>query len=383
MALRAFADQGRPSIRSFRRSRVSALSSCLSFRSFLPILLSCFLAHLALSCDKDNPGKPAEPRWTALGFEDKLPLQMKSSGDVMYVCAGPHGLWRRCLSDRNSEWVFLGLADSTFDDWFYGVRDVDVRDEDILVAYTSKYIDKDPGIWRSIDGGNTWARSDSGIPVPEYPFSYMFSVARSPHNDSLGVAVNGATFTTADRGATWTLRSPVRDLRSISLSLAWNPHTDGEVWVFGQNSLWRPVLSRSRDGGVTWEGLSFVKESPVPYESPVYDLAFDPFESQTLYVGLHGMLAKSSDGGESWTVPLFQDEHGRPFGALACNPCVRGVIYVAVGQSLYRSNDGGSSMQPMTCQNEAPIASMVFHKSTRALVIGTGSGVFQISVAGH
>jgi photosystem II stability/assembly factor-like uncharacterized protein len=378
MTPRTFGDQSRLSIRLSHLGKECRRHSIISARCALHILFCCLLLHLAASCDRDNPAKPTEPRWTALGFEDKLPLRMRSFGNFIYVCAGPHGLWRRDLSDSHSDWVFLGLADSTFDDWHYGVLDVDVRDEDILVAYTSKYIERDPGIWRSTDGGSSWARSDSGVSAPEYPFSYMFSVARSPDNDSLGVAANGATFTTADRGATWTLRSPARDFRSNCLSLAWNPHRDGEVWLFGQNAFWRPVLSRSRDEGVNWEDLGFVNASPVPHESAVYGLAFDPFESRTLYVALHGILAKSTDAGENWTVPLFHDEHGRPLSAIACNTCIEGVIYVAVGDSLYWSRDGGSSMQPMATPNEAAIASMVFHKSTKALVIGTVSGIFQM-----
>ena len=136
----------------------------------------------------------------------------------------------------------------------------------------------------------------------------------------------------------------------------------------------RAGLRISRDSGATWKGIPFRKE-----KSDVYSLA--PFGGSDLLVGASGSLARSLEGGESWsyfpalavfgvtTDPLearsafaatrqgiLKTEDGglhwadassglsRTFAlSIAASPAEHGVLYAATaGRGVFKSTDGGA-----------------------------------------
>lgn len=114
---------------------------------------------------------------------------------------------------------------------------------------------------------------------------------------------------------------------------------DGTLWASLDHGHWGPKLSRSRDGGQTWEsappikypeGARFIEqvlptpdadggpgEGRVSYKDAkvlkIWCLAFGgPDEPGTLYAGtIPGGLCVSRDGGESWELnrPLWPRRH--------------------------------------------------------------------------
>lgn len=343
----------------------------------LSIILLLWLLAILPTCGDQNPVKVGEPTWESLGFEDKLPLRMKCSGDLIYVCAGPDGLWRRNVSIESSHWEPLGLADSTYDGWIYGVQDVDVKGQDILVGYKPMYPTEGPGVWRSLDGGGNWARSDSGIPTEDHPHSFAYSVARSPHDTTVGYAMGSAYFRTSDGGSSWTLAAGDRGSLTNATFLFWNPFTPGELWVYGADSYWSPILSRSKDWGLTGEGFHLGDSLLALRESVVYDVAIDPVVPTTVYVGVGQAVVKSVDDGESWIVPFLVASSGRRFTAVECHPTVHNRVYFAAGDEVYRSTDAGQNMERVGGRVSGGVLSMVFHRRSGALIVGTESGVYR------
>lgn len=189
----------------------------------------------------------------------------------------------------------------------------------------------------------------------------------------------------------------------MSISYAARDPRDGTLWAAMDHAHWGPKLSRSRDGGATWEHLSqlaypkgarFVEQHlPTPGQSEAADraitykdasllkvwvLAFGGAgEPGTIHAGtLPGGLFTSRDGGESWELnrPLWNHESrggdlfageatsenqwgGTP-AAIAYGEFAPGIhsivvdprdgkhLYVAVSSAgVLESTDGGASWQ--------------------------------------
>jgi photosystem II stability/assembly factor-like uncharacterized protein len=129
------------------------------------------------------------------------------------------------------------------------------------------------------------------------------------------------------KGGRWVPRPIAHAGMSISYAAA-DPR-DGTIWAAMDHAHWGPKLSRSRDGGTTWEhltqmafpaGARFVEqhmpspgddpnaEPPTTYKSAtllkVWVLAFGgPDQPKTIHAGtLPGGLFTSEDGGDTWAL---------------------------------------------------------------------------------
>jgi len=174
------------------------------------------------------------------------------------------------------------------------------------------------GLFRSIDGGKTFARLEIGF-AAEGP-------ARV-HGDEGGG--------TADRES-----DPV-------MAVTVSPHDPQVVYAGTEPSR----VYRSRNGGDSWARLSGLLDLPSAdewYFPPRPDthhvrwLAVDPFDPDRLYVGIEaGAFVYTPDGGDTW--------HERPAGSrrdnhsLATHPDREGRLYAAAGDGYAESDDGGES----------------------------------------
>jgi photosystem II stability/assembly factor-like uncharacterized protein len=102
------------------------------------------------------------------------------------------------------------------------------------------------------------------------------------------------------------------------------------TWTGGRNG-----VAKSTDGGKTWT-------TPTAYVSSGFGpqtLAIDPLDPTTLYASSLGIF-KSVDGAQTWT-PIYQPPAG--FSALVVDPLIPGVIFGAGSSGIIRSTDGGSN----------------------------------------
>ncbi|MFN7131004.1 MAG: WD40/YVTN/BNR-like repeat-containing protein, partial [Myxococcales bacterium] len=155
-------------------------------------------------------------------------------------------------------------------------------------------------------------------------------------SDQLILGTRKGTLVLELRGGTWRARPIAHP--GVSISYAAKDPRDGTLWSSLDHGHWGPKLSRSRDGGATWEdaptprypeGARFVADYlPVPGEDPevvarrpkykdatllkVWYLAFGGSDQPgTVYAGtIPGGLFTSRDGGESWELnrPLWNHE---------------------------------------------------------------------------
>jgi len=150
-------------------------------------------------------------------------------------------------------------------------------------------------IYRSADGGRTWARV-AGEGLPEGPLGRIeVAVARGTGARRVWAAVetadSGGLWRSEDAGASWSL---VNDDESLAGSyMGWvgaHPTDPDTVWAGGQ------PLRRSRDGGATF---TIVRSSPGGDD--YHALWIDPADPGHLLVGADQGVVVSLNDGASWS----------------------------------------------------------------------------------
>ena len=222
------------------------------------------------------------------------------------------------------------------------------------------------GVWKSIDGANTW--------------SPIFDKDASPSIGSLAVAQSdpnvvyvgtgeacirgnisdgNGVWKSLDAGKTWK-NVGLKDSRSIGKVII-DPRNPDIVFVaalghpFGPNT--ERGVFRSTDGGKTWDKVLYKDEN-----TGAIDVAFDPHNANILFASLWETrrtpwslssggpgsgLYRSIDGGTTWKK---LEEHGLPKGpygriglAVAANSDRVYAIIEAKQGGFYRSDDGGDT----------------------------------------
>lgn len=193
------------------------------------------------------------------------------------------------------------------------------------------------GIFRSNNSGETWAASNQGL-------SNLSINAIEANWQQPGPYFSAAFdfrflfYQSFDQGKTWDLNPlnevPNRD-RTLSMSMcSSNPN------VVAMHH--RDVLKITIDGGRTWQ----LQHTPIFHSR---QLAFDPANCSTLYLGGPGML-KSRDFGHTWSA--IND--GLPSYVLtfAIDPRNSSRIFAATNRGIFRSLNRGEKW--MFVSNELP-----------------------------
>jgi len=205
------------------------------------------------------------------------------------------------------------------------------------------YAGTERGVFKSADGGTTWAFSGTGLPPtrvqalavdPATP-STLYAATLTPNGvPSVGMyksVDSGATWTSIDVGIfdPITLAGPL-DFESVAIDPR-NP----SILVAG--SLFSEIF-RSVNGGTSWQSVTFGGNS-LGLQTP--SIVFDPTNSSKVYAATSSGLLGSSDGGSTWA---FLGNAGVPFYALAIDPTAPATLYAgdATGSGIWKSTDSGS-----------------------------------------
>ncbi|HZO55187.1 MAG TPA: hypothetical protein VFB63_20935 [Bryobacteraceae bacterium] len=150
-------------------------------------------------------------------------------------------------------------------------------------------------LWMSVDGGRTWNRLEP--PVADgcnYP-----EVEIDASDSSVYVACGNELFKSADGGASWTPKSFPNGERLWNLQAG--PGATQALFGNRLGAIWK-----STGGAATWQRLG-----SFPAESDQRSLTPHPINPSLIYASTRDGIAKSEDGGETWTVvteyPLLAD----------------------------------------------------------------------------
>lgn len=358
------------------------------YKKVLLVIVTLLILSTIKSCKYSGTG-PTIYNWEFLGFEDKFALRLVLAETYLYVCAGSDGLWRRNIQNSVADWQYLGLADTSLGRYAnVGVLDVDVKEQDILVAYNGSaphvVAESTVGIWRSIDAGRHWFRSDNGIPETidfSLEHNIITSLQRSPHLQNIVISViSPAVYQSTDDGNNWRLIWGMRGVISGLERVVWHPFQAGEVWFFGETALFAPILCAVQNyglkpkAGVNFDTLGF------PSGGSVNDIAFDAGNPNIVYAVTSYGAIKTTDGGFTWQTGAVRiPDNGYAF-CMAQHPTIPNRLFLAGGKHIYISSDGGENVKVLGKLSDCFIQSLALDVGGNKLFIGTTKGVYSLKL---
>src|SRR5581483_10152423 len=172
---------------------------------------------------------------------------------------------------------------------------------------------KPAGLFRSTDGGNTWAPFGAGLPASIAVNALAFDKAQPP---GLYAATNDGIFKSTDNGADWTPANHGA-FGNRGLVTGVDPSNPNTIYTSTLAGLFK-----STDGGQTWQFLTEGIQG-----DQAAQIAFDPF-TNSVFVLSSGGLLKSLDGGLTWA--------SLPTGGkiLAFDPFHQGTMFVGSNSGL-------------------------------------------------
>lgn len=213
--------------------------------------------------------------------------------------------------------------------------------------------DDQAGVYRSVDGGATWARLEPGPGVA--PNLHIYRLRMHPKSKNLYCLITG--------------------LRSKKAYFT----APGGIW-------------KSTDGGRTWESIS----NGVNLVWWATSLAWDPEDEDVLYVSagssegrwMQGGVYKTADGGRSWAHILTDEMIRKAAGgdnyeqtmAVAVHPRDSRLVYAGTSRhGLLYSRDGGATWRHYAEFPAQSVQSITFDPAdlTRIVVTTFGQGVFE------
>jgi len=269
-------------------------------------------------------------------------------------------------TDRGQSWVRAGL-----DGELIGDIDIDPSAPGRVYATSST-----GGVFRSTDGGATWALTVACETCDLGELYLIESLAVDPRRpQTLYAGMHDGLAKSTDGGDSWVASDRGMPDDPGIQAIAVDPHDPEVVYAGAEGGLWR-----SRDGGTSWSYIG----RKVGVDSFVDSIVVDPVHANTLYVTAGGpfQLLKSTDGGESWRRIRIRGDKGGSADAIAIDPDDPSIVYVGVGDAvdgdlglLFASSDGGSTWRRIRVTGREPVLTLAVAPGRHAVYAGTRTGV--------
>ncbi|MDX2269448.1 MAG: YCF48-related protein [Bryobacter sp.] len=188
------------------------------------------------------------------------------------------------------------------------------------------------GIFRSLDGGETWAECLRFPKLPEARVDAAL-IVRNPTPLWLAGTAPGGLWTSKNEGNDWELAPGTSGL-SVYAIAAWEK--DPRVLAIGTNQgVWL-----SHDGAQTWRRNSPANNADL---AAIVSVAFHPKLAGTIYAGTPHLPWKTSDGGKTWRrvhVGMFDDSD---IFSIAVDPAMPERVFASACSGIYCSLNGGAA----------------------------------------
>jgi photosystem II stability/assembly factor-like uncharacterized protein len=277
-----------------------------------------------------------------------------SHPDTLYGAATSVGLFRS--DDGGATWARTGLTMDSLP----GAIVVDPKDS------ARVYVASSSGFFASVDGAATWAPSNNGLRT-----TYATTLVIDPADSKkLYLGGWGGVAKTTDRGATWADASTGLPEEVFVTGLVIEPITSSTLYAATQQGVWK-----STDAGASW-----ICSSTGLAELTIRALAIDRLNRRILYAATDTQgVWRTEDAGEHWQ-PAWSDSSAMPF-RLAVDPRTSGcVVATTQGGDVLRTFDRGATWTEWSeglPESEAPY-SLAIRPDTGEVCLGLfARGVFR------
>jgi photosystem II stability/assembly factor-like uncharacterized protein len=223
-------------------------------------------------------------------------------------------------------------------------------------------------LYQSTNGGTSWAPVATSLGN-----NSVQGIALDPTNASVSyLGLNHGVAKSTD-GVNWNMLSPMNNLNVQSIVI---DRSAVPIVYAGTNAATSPGVWKSADGGQTWSNVN----SGLPGGS-VFFLAIDYTINSTIYAAEAGsptqpyQLAKTINSGQSWT-QLKQDN---PMTALMVDPLNGLNVYYETANGVFRSGDGGNTWTQIYTSGGGGFA--VDGVNPQTFYIGTTNGMAMYTAA--
>lgn len=196
---------------------------------------------------------------------------------------------------------------------------VDPDDDGIVYAGTFN------GVFKSTDGGATWAPASKGLGPAGKPVLVLAATSEAIYAGTIGSGVYRST----DGGATWVSASaglPVNEIDATVGALVADPRSPGRIWAGTEVGVFFTA-----NGGLSWQSRR--------RDVRVTGLAMTP-DGKALYASNQRGVFRTKDQGKTWTTVGQGLSTATLYGDVVVDPAAPSNVFVA-GLGLWKSRDGG------------------------------------------
>ncbi len=268
---------------------------------------------------------------------------------TMWVGSVGGGMWKTVNSGTSWTAVNDFMANLSI-----GSMAMDPTNPNVIYAGTGEgYSNSDSlrgaGIFKTTDGGTTWAQLPSTSSSSWY---YVNRIAINPSNSQiLLAATNTGIWRSTDGGSTWSQR-----VATTAFDIEFNPTDSSKCIASGLTS-----VRYSTDGGVTWTAAT-----GIPTSGRV-EIAYARSNPSIVYASANsnsGEIYRSADGGQTYTLAStgqnYLGSQGWYDNALWVDPTNPNIVIVG-GIDLWRSTDGGTTLTRISRWQNAPNSAHADH----------------------
>ncbi|MBS1841435.1 MAG: hypothetical protein JSS69_14200 [Acidobacteria bacterium] len=322
------------------------------------------LAIVVLVCGFAS-ATPAQT-WERIGPEggNVLSLAVAGDGEVLLGTADGHVFASR---DGGETWQLKGRVGSRLDAVVQGLV-VDLQGKTrVYAAVWTQDLAAGGGVFRSEDGGRTWAASG----LQGEAVRALGQSASQP--EVLVAGTRTGVFRSENAGKSWERISPAGDEELKNLdSITIDPRDAHVIYAGTYHLPWKTT-----DGGKSWKPIA----AGMIDDSDVMSVAIDRSEPERIFASACSGIYRSGNGGAQWTKLQGIPYVSRRTQQIVQDPKNAAVWYAGTTEGLWRSKDGGESWERVTGR-EIVVNAIAFAGKEERLLLGTEEGILSSTDSG-